>query len=361
LFTSAGWIFHQPLNGNDYGIDARVEIVDDSGEVSGLEFFAQVKATKAPIGSDHQSRIKLGQCGVGTIEYWYAKSAPTVLILYTARDKSLYWNWLPEIVSPGRLVTAVRAEQATVALTMERRPLNKDSLVDIHQVVGQAAVNRGAESLRAVMQKDVLFLYRTTANCLDILTEWLAKGVLHDSADSSEAPVDEDESSVENQIQKLDPVTRLTLPVALLYQSLQLCLSITGNSIVDSTHPALRNTQKVVALIDALFMDCYASCTNDLRALARHVLDGTIGREKMVFIPVSTERATRNWTLLTLVLRDYLSVLRTGVFPQLFGKDSETPVADLAAIHEISLVPALAHLPEGEERTRLVALFDEAG
>jgi hypothetical protein len=216
FFREAGWVPHPPLSGNDFGIDMRVEIVETTGEVSGLEFFVQVKSISRQV-SAQQVRVDLGKCHVGTVEYWYAKPAPTLLVVYSAASKCLFWGWLPEIVAPDRLVEAVRKQQKSLTLSMKRRDLMPADLAEIHQVVRQAAINRGAESVRAVMRKDLLFLYRVASDCLDLLTEWLASRALPGSPRSIDPSGPKSEPTTEERLQQLDPLTRLTLPIALLY------------------------------------------------------------------------------------------------------------------------------------------------
>lgn len=360
FFAEAGWIVHPPLSGGDFGIDARVEIVDTAGEVTGLEFFVQIKASAKPISSN-QSRVNLGRCPVGTVEYWFAKPAPTLLILYSIESKSLFWGWLPEVIAPDRLVAALRKQKKTLNLSMERRELVQSELSEIHRLVRQAAMNRGAESVRAVIRKDLLFLYRVASNCLDLLTEWLASRSLPESPATPAAQEQTRDSSPEDRIRELDPLTRLTLPVALLYQSLQLCLRISESPNVDSENAGIWNTRKLVRVIEALYMGLYSSAGEDVQKLAKANLDGALGREKVVFIPVPPEVGQRNFALLTLAIRDYLALMREGAFPKLFGSDPPNPVSDLAALQEEGTAIWLSHLPPGDERDRLSEVFKRSG
>jgi hypothetical protein len=360
FFAEAGWIVHPPLSGSDFGIDARVEIVDSAGEVTGLEFFVQIKASTEPV-STHQSRVNLGRCPVGTVEYWYAKPAPTLLVVYSAETKSLFWGWLPEVVAPDRIVEAIRKQQKTLKISMKRRELVQAELTEIQRVVRQAAMNRGAESVRAVMRKDLLFLYRVASNCLDLLTEWLASRALPESPAAATSQPPDRAPTPEDRIRELDPLTRLTLPVALLYQSLQLCLRIADNPSVDSEGPGIWNTRKLARVIEALYMGFYTSMDEDLQKLARANLEGSLGREKVVFLPVPPETGERNLALLALAIRDYLAVMREGAFPKLFGSDPPNPVSDLAAIHEGGTAVWLSHLPPGSERDRLSEVFKRSG
>jgi hypothetical protein len=360
FFTEAGWIVHPPLSGGDFGIDARVEIVDEASEVTGLEFFVQIKATGRSVADD-EPRVNLGKCPVGTLEYWYAKPAPTLLVLYSSEMRAFFWGWLPEVVPPDRLVDAVRNRKRVLNLSMKRRILARGDLPEIHRVVHQAAINRGAESVRAVMRKDLLFLYRVASNCLDLLTEWMASRALPDSPSSTVPPQPTPGSVTEERLQQLDPLTRLTLPVVLLYQSLQLCLRIAENPVVDAENAGIWNTRKLVRVIEALYMGLYTSMGEDLQKLARANLEGSLGREKVVFLRVPPEVGERNLALLALAIRDYLAVMREGAFPKLFGPEPANPVSDLAAIHEAGTSLWLSHLPAGEERDRLSEVFKRSG
>lgn len=114
-------------------------------------------------------------------------------------------------------------------------------------------------------------------------------------------------------------------------------------------------------VIEALYMWLYTSMSEDLQKLARANLEGSLGREKVVFLRVPTEVGERNLALVALAIRDFLAVMREGAFPKLFGSEPANPISDLAAIHEAGTSLWLSHLSAGEERDRLSEVFKRSG
>lgn len=83
-----GWIVRETPNA-DYGVDAEVEVVDDTDQVTGISFKAQVKGTNPQSGRPSKSvRVK-----VSTLNYWRSQDVP-VLVFYCLTESGVcYARW----------------------------------------------------------------------------------------------------------------------------------------------------------------------------------------------------------------------------------------------------------------------------
>ena len=100
-FSSRGWLFREQMI-HDYGIDAHVEIVNDSyptGDLiaiqikSGMSFFSE-EAEESYIFRTKDKHI----------DYWSNHSLPVILVLYNTDDDLLYWQVINEetVISTGK-------------------------------------------------------------------------------------------------------------------------------------------------------------------------------------------------------------------------------------------------------------------
>lgn len=74
----------------DYGLDMRVEIVEDE-QVTGPEFSMQLRATDRPNISDDNV---IHRCKVSTAQYFLRRPEPVMYVLYDAQGQVAYWLWM---------------------------------------------------------------------------------------------------------------------------------------------------------------------------------------------------------------------------------------------------------------------------
>jgi hypothetical protein len=86
----ASWIVHATGQDSDYGIDLRVEVVED-GAPTGTDFNVQVKGTTSIRKPSKAYRVYLK---AGTISYLLRKVAPTLIVLCDVKSQRVYYAWL---------------------------------------------------------------------------------------------------------------------------------------------------------------------------------------------------------------------------------------------------------------------------
>lgn len=89
-----GWTWEKP--GDDYGIDARVGIVQDQ-QVTGQELLVQLKSSDDASGKPYE-RIRLR---VATYNYLLANLAVVLLVKYIASEEEAYWIYLRDVPPPN--------------------------------------------------------------------------------------------------------------------------------------------------------------------------------------------------------------------------------------------------------------------
>lgn len=124
IFTSAcspDWIISpvQP----DYGLDLRIELVRNN-EVTGEEFYVQIKGRKQVKNSDDQTvEIEMPQ---STINYWLGKLHPVLIVLVDVIQKRFWFDWLEYAYSD---YPQSKDEQRNVSLTLNGDGA-KDSIIN---------------------------------------------------------------------------------------------------------------------------------------------------------------------------------------------------------------------------------------
>lgn len=84
----AAWTCDVPAQGNDYGIDATVELFSADGDALGTGFFAQVKATANDGPNALTASIK-----VSTWRRYLRLDRPVLLVRFVASNETLYTLW----------------------------------------------------------------------------------------------------------------------------------------------------------------------------------------------------------------------------------------------------------------------------
>jgi hypothetical protein len=112
------WIWDTPAN--DYGIDGRVGVVEH-GQVTGLEFLVQLKASLSSSAADHE-RIRLN---VSTYNYLMHALSVAMLVKYIEADQEAYWVLLRDVQPPkqNRQSFTVRVPRANRLSTLDWQQL----------------------------------------------------------------------------------------------------------------------------------------------------------------------------------------------------------------------------------------------
>ncbi len=79
--------------GDDYGVDLEVEVFDQNGDATGLQFFVQLKAT------DNPKKRQSVSMEVDRIEYLDSFDHPAMVVRYCEPTGTLYFAWVSNIIA----------------------------------------------------------------------------------------------------------------------------------------------------------------------------------------------------------------------------------------------------------------------
>lgn len=170
LATEKGWLVHPVHSGNDFGIDARVELVDKN-EVTGVEFLVQIKC-REEFSKDRDGSINAGSVKVSTVGYWLAKLSPTLLAAYDHSRRVFYWNWAHRTFPVERFSNALERHQDSLVLTFPQ-----DNKLDS---AGLQEIENEAQSIHSTLviavnsawaRTHFLRVYRLASDVSDVLLE----------------------------------------------------------------------------------------------------------------------------------------------------------------------------------------------
>ena len=85
------WVFREA--NPDYGIDAQIEVFDQSGNATGLMFLVQLKATEEPNLNDALAI----QFKIETITYYRKLDLPVLIVLFHRPTGQFFWKWGHEV------------------------------------------------------------------------------------------------------------------------------------------------------------------------------------------------------------------------------------------------------------------------
>ena len=112
------WIFNKPEE--DFGIDGTV-IIGEKARVGALEFHVQIKSTS------NCKRIKdfivVPNISRGSVLFWIARLAPTMLVLYDRKRNLGYYGWIPEILPSDKLRTFLGSKKETISLKIPKKSI----------------------------------------------------------------------------------------------------------------------------------------------------------------------------------------------------------------------------------------------
>ena len=100
-FSSHGWLFREQMT-HDYGIDAHIEIVNDTYPTGAL-IAIQIKSGMS-FFSEETEEAYIFRTEDKHISYWSNHSLPVILVLYNPDDDILFWQAINEetIISTGK-------------------------------------------------------------------------------------------------------------------------------------------------------------------------------------------------------------------------------------------------------------------
>lgn len=81
--------------GDDYGIDAEIEVFDGAGFATGAKCYVQLKATDAPLPDALTTSL-----AVTTVGYYSALDVPVLLVRYHAPSRTIYTRWFHSLLLP---------------------------------------------------------------------------------------------------------------------------------------------------------------------------------------------------------------------------------------------------------------------
>jgi hypothetical protein len=168
--TRHGSIWHGVSAGSDYGIDGRVELVEEDSPI-GVEFAVQVKARALQSASRH-GVLSAGDLRVSTARYWRTRLTPTLVVVFDTTTEALYAEWahlisgLPEATAARRRRSIKLRFPATAQLTGARwRALSEDAKRFHERMTGAFS--------RDPVRELVGLLYVQLSDAADLLLDWV--------------------------------------------------------------------------------------------------------------------------------------------------------------------------------------------
>lgn len=109
---SAGWIFRESGEQDDFGVDGEVEIVD-AGYVSGKVFKVQIKGTSATPTGSPSITLKREH-----LHYYRSHSLPVLLVLVNCNSGVVYCKWFEKTLltslAPGQKTLKIRLQESDI-------------------------------------------------------------------------------------------------------------------------------------------------------------------------------------------------------------------------------------------------------
>lgn len=165
LFESEGMIYAESPQGRDYGVDGRLMIVGDSGDVEPVEVAVQVKGVGElkPRGE----RLVAQSIGRDTLDYLNSFLLPALIVVWEERSGHLYFRWTDALAKDARALRTVRVD-----LGREDR-LNRASV----RLIGDRARARHRALRDALSGSGVLVdltrCYHSLAEVYDVLVDFV--------------------------------------------------------------------------------------------------------------------------------------------------------------------------------------------
>ena len=111
------WIFQLP--NEDIGIDGTVMIMDSNKQISGHEFYVQIKTSKEWTIQD--GFIQLNNLKLSTVKYWSGRLSPVMLVLYDELHDIGYYSWVTDTWEKRNPIEYLKAKNKTISLSIDAK------------------------------------------------------------------------------------------------------------------------------------------------------------------------------------------------------------------------------------------------
>jgi len=127
-----GWILRG--KDEDYGIDNEIEIVDETGTVTGKVVWLQVKSTRDIKIVNDQVKYRLN---IDFLQYVYKCDNPILLLIYDAENDIAYWLWLQRYIYQHEEV--LESNHKTHTINIPAKNVFHNDLAEISEIAKNGA------------------------------------------------------------------------------------------------------------------------------------------------------------------------------------------------------------------------------
>lgn len=186
-----GWIWHGVDEGQDSGIDGRVEIVD-AGRVTSDEFTIQIKSGFS-VGPDGLVRVR--GIRLDTVSYWHRKMPPTFVVVVDPDQARFAGQWAHLALPASEAERQVGLGQKTTSLRLGKfRPLDDPAAWDkigtwVLMYFQSARERLKDQAVRGLFK----MLQAAAAEAVDVLSDWVCWIAYSDSSNVVRRFIGEDE------------------------------------------------------------------------------------------------------------------------------------------------------------------------
>lgn len=167
-----GGIWHPVGAGADYGIDGRIEVVNQTGQLTGAEFAVQIKGSASLRRTAGGTLVVAGRARTDTVRYWLNRLTPTYIIGYDHSERALYGEWVQRMQEAIELTS--KKTKPSISLKVSSKVLDEDAwrvicgeALDIHNTILASLAVGSAEQIFGV-------LYLRLSEINDVLVEHAA-------------------------------------------------------------------------------------------------------------------------------------------------------------------------------------------
>ncbi|WP_127572499.1 DUF4365 domain-containing protein [Georgenia faecalis] len=166
-----GWIWHGVDEGQDSGIDGRVEVVE-AGTVTSEEFTVQIKSGFS-VGAD--GLVRVPGVRLDTVSYWHRKMPPTLVVVVDPEQARFAWQWAHAALPASELERQIGRGQKTTSLRLgEFRPMGDSAAWDEIGAWVAMYFQRTRERLNDQAIRGVyLMMHAAVAEAVDVLSDWV--------------------------------------------------------------------------------------------------------------------------------------------------------------------------------------------